>query len=346
MGASKNTAIENQEQEYYVDPEIKFFDCHYPDKRSEREILIDNLINRDIHMSYSKLKNLTSPVNFMNALLQPKKKNSGMNLGSLVDCLVLEEDKFEEKFTVVSVTPTTEKQEDFVQLVLDKMNLETFSEELLEEKFKEAVSEGFSRVKTDGLQKYIIAIYHGKQVVSQDEYNKAKKIAEHLKNAPDVADELCICEEFQKMIRFEYMGWEIVAILDTYSPSIFHDMKFVSNLNPDKFKWEIEKYDYELQIGVYSKGLKILGLTQNPRFKYILYDDKFNYSVPEIEVGYIDYCERKFENYMMRLNKMVDEKAFEKSFDFFKSKNVIYKPQWAAGFDYSIFLNDQEKDEL
>ena len=47
-----------------------------------KEELEYNLINRNIRMSYSKLKNLTSPVNFMNALLEPKTKNAGMIEGS------------------------------------------------------------------------------------------------------------------------------------------------------------------------------------------------------------------------------------------------------------------------
>ncbi|RKT01054.1 PD-(D/E)XK nuclease-like domain-containing protein [Chryseobacterium defluvii] len=330
----KNTAIEAQEQEAINIPPIE-----QPDERSKREILIDRLIKKDIHMSYSKLKNLTSPINFMNALLQPKKKNAGMNFGSMVDCLVLEEDKFEDKFVIISKGPSKGNQEDMVDEIMKSHPLDDF-DKVFEQAFKNNYKAGKIE-SVEHLRAYCKALLNGKDCVSQSDYDLAVKIADHLKNAPDVADELCICEEFQKMIRFEFMGWQFVAILDTWAPSIFHDMKFVSQLNPDKFKWEIEKYDYEMQIGVYAKGLEILGLSINPKFKYILYDDDFNYSVPEIEVGYIDFCKRKFEYYVMRLNKMVEEKAFDRSYDYFKSKNVIYKPQWAPGFDYTIFQNNE-----
>lgn len=336
MGAMKNSAIEAQEQET-----VNIAPIEQPDNRSEREILIERLITRDISMSYSKLKNLDSPINFMSALLKPKSKNAGMNFGSLVDCLVLEDHKFHEKFAILSKGPSKGNQEEMVNDIMNAhpLDLATDFDKVFEQAFKDNYKSG----KIENvlhLKAYCRALLSGKDCVTQEEYDKAVKISDHLKNAPDVADELCVCEEFQKKIRFEYMGWKFVAILDTWSPTLFHDFKFVSQLNPNKFKWEIEKYDYEMQIGVYATGLEILGLSTNPKFKYVLYDDKFNYSVPEVEVGYIDYCKRKFEYYMMRLNKMVNERAFDRSYDYFKSKNILYKPQWAPGFDMTIFQDE------
>lgn len=332
MGATKNTAIEQHEQEA-----LNIAPAEQPDERSEREILIDKLINRKLKISQSKLKYLDSPINFMTNLLKPKKKNAGMNFGSLVDCLVLEEEKFNEKFVVLSKGPSKGNQEEMVN---DILNAHPFDLIDFDKVFEQAFKDNYKSGKIESvshLRPYCKALLSGKDCVAQSEYDLAVKISDNLKNAPDIADELCICEEFQKMIRFEFMGWEVVGILDTWSPKIYHDMKFVSNLIPDKFKWEMDKYEYELQIGCYSTGLEILGLSKNPKFKYILYDDKFNYSVLEVEEGYIDYCKRKFQYYMMRLNKMVDERAFNKSYDYFKSKNIIYKPQWAPGFNMTIF---------
>lgn len=333
MGASKNIDIQIQAKEA--------FQRFYPSEElSPRDRLIQNLISRDVSMSYSKLKNLTSPINFMNALLQPKKKNAGMNFGSLVDCLVLEDHKFHEKFIVLAKGPSKGNQENMVNEILNAHPFDLLEfDNVFEQAFKNNYKVGKIE-SVEHLRAYCKALLSGKDCVSQDEYDLAVKISDHLKSAPDIADELCVCEEFQKKIRFEFMGWKFVAILDTWSPTLFHDLKYVSKLNPDKFKWEIEKYDYEMQIGVYAKGLEILGLSINPKFKYILYDSDFNYSVPEIEVGYIDYCKRKFEYFVKRLNKMVDEKAFDKSYDYFKIKNVIYKPQWAPGFDLTIFNED------
>lgn len=304
---------------------------------SPKDILIQKLINKTLTMSYSKLKNLSSPVNFMNALLEPKEKNTGMTIGTIVDCLLLTEEKFEQQFTIIDIVPTTDIQEAFVYLMLDKINIKTYSVKKFEEVFEETKKQSSAR-NPEKLKEYIIALIHGKEIISSESYEKAKKIVDGLKNADDIMNELCVCEEFQKKIEFEFMGWTFRGFLDTWGPSIFHDLKFVSNLNPDKFKWEIEKYEYEIQIGCYATGLEILGLSVGtPKFKFITYDDKGNYSIPEVETGYIDYCKRKFEYYVMRLNKMVHEMAFDKSYDFFKSKNVIYKPAYAPGFDHTIF---------
>lgn len=334
MGAQKNTAIELEIAEGQ-----NYCDYQQPDDRSERDILIQKLINRELPMSQSKLKHLDSPINFMSNLLSPKKKNAGMYFGSLVDCLVLEEHKFDQKFAILPKGPSKGNQEAMVEEILNAHPFDDF-----DEVFEKAFANNYKVGKissVEHLREYCKAMLTGKDCVSQADYDKAVKVANNLRDAPDVADELCICEEFQKTIEFVYMGWKFKGILDTWAKTIFHDMKFVSQLNPEKFKWEIEKYNYELQIGCYATGLEILQLSSNPKFKFILYDDNFNYSVPEIEVGYIDYCKRKFTHYVQRLNKMVDERAFDRSYDFFKTKNVIYKPQWAAGFDHSLFINDE-----
>ncbi|OPB98958.1 hypothetical protein BAS10_04640 [Elizabethkingia meningoseptica] len=307
---------------------------------SPKDILIQKLINKTLTMSYSKLKNLSSPVNFINALLEPKAKNDGMTLGTIVDCLLLTEEKFEQQFTIIDVVPTTDMQKNVCSRVISELP-KKYTDEEFEKIFTDAYHEFYAKGKPESLnhlKDYIQSVHSGKECISKEDYVKALRIVETLKNADDVMNELCICEEFQKKIEFEFMGWKFIGFLDTWANSIFHDLKYVSNLNPDKFKWEIEKYEYELQIGSYATGLEILKLsTGTPKFKFITYDDKGNYSILEVETGYIDYCKRKFEYYVMRLNKMVHEMAFDKSYDFFKSKNVIYKPGYAPGFDYTIF---------
>lgn len=307
---------------------------------SPKDILIQKLINKTLTMSYSKLKNLTSPVNFINALLEPKVKNDGMTIGTIVDCLLLTEEKFNEQFTIINLVPTTDKQQDVCNQVVKNLPKE-YTDKEFNDIFEKAYNDNYSKGNAESLHHlidYIKSIHSGKEFISKADHEKAKKIVETLKNADDVMNELCVCEEFQKSIEFEFMGWTFRGFLDTWGPSIFHDLKFVSNLNPDKFKWEIEKYEYEIQIGCYATGLEILGLSVGtPKFKFITYDDKGNYSILEVETGYIDYCKRKFEYYVMRLNKMVHEMAFDKSYDFFKSKNVIYKPAYAPGFDHTIF---------
>ncbi|AZB23644.1 hypothetical protein EG339_02915 [Chryseobacterium bernardetii] len=327
MGAMKNTAIEHQEQNQ----------IHPVYESSPKNDLIQKLINKDFRLSYSKLKHLTSPVNFINAMLEPKTKNAGMTLGSIVDCLLLTEQKFHEQFTIVSNSPTTDKQVEFVNLVLDKMKLEPFSEEVFNIKFREAISEGFGRVKTEGLEEYIIALIQGKEVISSDDYHKAKKIVENLKNADEVCDELMLVEDFQKMLEFNYKGWNFICFLDTYHQNGFHDLKFASDCNPEKFERDLVKFGYDIQIGIYALGFEILFGNFNPEVKHIVYDAVGNYVVLNIDSGYVNYCKRKVDFMIDCLDLMISKKAFNKSYNFFRSQNTIYKPKWSAGFDHSIF---------
>lgn len=295
--------------------------------------LIGKLIRKELRLSYSKLKYLDSPINFIDAILNPKQKNTGMTLGSIVDCLLLTEDKFHQQFTIVSNAPTTDKQVEFVNLVLDKMKMEPFSEDLFTEKFNKAISEGFSRVKTEGLEKYIIALLQGKEVISQDDFEKAKKIVDNLKDSDEVCDELMLIEDFQKKLEFNYKGWNFICFLDTYHQNGFHDLKFASDCSPEKFERDIVKFGYDIQIGIYAIGFEILYGNFNPEVKHIVYDGIGNYAVLNIDSGYVNYCKRKVDFLIACLEKMIRDKAFNKSYNFFRSQNTIYKPKWAPGFD-------------
>lgn len=336
MGATKELAIDIAEQEARSGETKHISEILKDAELSPRDLIIQRLINKELPMSYSKLKYLDSPVNFINNLLKPKEKNASMTFGSLVDCLVLEEHKFETRFAIVADEPTTDNQKEFVRIFCDYVSLLGTFEERVEYAFSKAYKRGTVK-NVESLFPYLKAVESGKETVSTEVYEKARKIADNLKRADDVCAELELCEAFQKFIEFDLDGWKFRGILDTYSPTLFHDMKFTSDCNPDNFARSIERFGYDIQFGLYSIGLEILGLAENPKFKYILFDDKFNYSIAEVGEDYMHYGRRKVEHYIKRLNKMVDERGFYKSFDYFKSKNILHKPRWIAGLDETIF---------
>ena len=331
MGATKNLAIE--ENEKFTDEAQQF--SNQEQEESPRYKLIGKLMRREIHLSYSKLKHLSSPVNFIDAILNPPKRNAGMSLGTLVDCLLLTEDKFDEQFTVIDETPTTDKQTEFVTLVFEKMKLEPISN--LDAKFAEAVSEGFGRVKTDQLKPYIIATLQGKECISKSDFSKAKKIVDNLKNTAEITDELMLVEEFQKKLEFNYKGWNFLCYLDTYHKDGFDDLKFASDCSYEKFSRDIEKFGYDIQIGVYAIGFEALHGNFHPTVKHIVYDAIGNYGVYPIDSSYVDYCKRKVDFLIACLEKMISENAYDKSYNFFRKNNTIYKPKWASGFDMTMF---------
>lgn len=298
--------------------------------------LIGKLIKKELKLSYTKLKNLSSPVNFIDAILKPKKKNDCMSLGSLVDCLLLTENKFDEQYTVLDAVPTTDIQKVFVELMLDKMKLEPLTEEVFEEKFEETKKESSAR-GPEKLKPYILALLQGKEIVSKEDYEKAKRIVENLKNADEVMDELMLVEDFQKKLEFNYKGWNFVCYLDTFFAKGFHDLKYASDCNPDKFQRDIEKFGYDIQFGIYAIGFEILFGDFNPTVKHIVYDAVGNYAVLNIDFAYVNYAKRKVDFLIACLEKMIAENAYDKSYNFFRPQNTIYKPNWSKGFDMTMF---------
>lgn len=299
--------------------------------------LVSKLIGRELRLSYSKLKHLTSPRNFINAILNPKKRNDGMTLGSLVDCILLTEDLFHKKYMVVANAPTTDKQLEFVDEVIERMKLE--SEEELERVINEVKNNGFQRVKTDGLAEYILGQIQGKDCISMEQYEKAAVIATNLSNADEIAGELAEVEEFQKQLEFEYRGWNFICFLDTFHTRGFHDLKFAHDCSPEKFAKDIQNFGYDIQFGLYAIGLETLYGMERPEVKLIVYDAEGNYSVNIIDSGYILYAKEKVDYLISCLEKMIKERAYDKSYDFFRKRNIIYKPQYVKGFDNSIFNN-------
>ena len=282
---AKEIAIENYEpQEQVIIPQ------------STREELEYNLINRNIRMSYSKLKNLTSPVNFMNALLEPKTKNAGMIEGSLADTLLFEEHKFNDRYTIVTYMPseTSDNQKGYVKDTLNYLKQGLTFDIAKENAFELNYKKG----KLSDLEKlddYILTLYSGKECVSQEMYDKYLAITDNLKNVPEIQDELSQAISFQKKIEFEYLGWKFVSVLDLEADYGFLDAKKTKACDTDEFGRELFKLGYDVQLGLYKLGMQITGMNNNPQAKYLLFDDKFNYNLPSVGEDLMNHSVKKVE---------------------------------------------------
>lgn len=309
---------------------------------SPKDILIQKLKAKDVRLSYSSLKTLDSPVNFLRYFLDKKEKTKSQSIGSLVDCLVLTPNLFESTFEVVNACPTTDLQSAFCQEVIRLCNKDQSKiDGVFDDAFKSCYAKG-SSTSVAHLKPYIAAILGGKDVVDQNVVEKAKWISENLLSKQDIQMELSCIESTQKELDFEYNGWRFKSKLDTYSRTLFHDLKFASDCTIDKFEFDVRKYNYDIQFGLYDLGLEILGLADRPVFKFIVFDDKGNYSIIEVDRSYIMFARRKVDFLIRCLDKMIAEDAFDNSYDFFRSKSIIYKPNWVKGMDYEIFDSKSE----
>lgn len=293
--------------------------------------IIRKLCAKETHLSYNKLKHLTSPVNFFNNLTAPKGANVGMNFGSLVDTLITEEYNFKSKYFIADISLTSDNQKALVSKTL------AGSKEInIIERFKNVFSQTYKKGKPEDyahLLKYCALIESGIIVVSKKEYEEALLIAENLKRQPEIEDILAQNEGLQMELDFEYRGWKFKSILDIYSLRNFYDLKFASQLNPDTFSRDIEKNGYDIQFAIYRKGLQICGLgDSNTKGYFIVYDKNRDFSVMEFGEDYQNYAERKLDVYIDRLERIIEENAWYRSYDFFEPKKVIRKPAYIKGF--------------
>lgn len=119
MGASKNLFTSESEKQAIENQESAISNKVAEAKPTPRQILIEKLKKKEVRLSYSSLKKLDSPVNFMSYFLDKKEqKSKSQNLGSLIDCKVLTPDVFDKNFAVVDAVPTTDLQVRFCNEVL------------------------------------------------------------------------------------------------------------------------------------------------------------------------------------------------------------------------------------
>lgn len=292
---------------------------------------INAILKREEALSYSKLKHLTSPVNFVNNLMKPKPRNAGMHFGSLVDLLITEEERFAEKYIVHDVNISAGNQE----MLVEKTLAGDLEKDLIT-RFREAFDEVYKRGKAEDyahILQYCKLLEDGIICITKEQYQEAKDIAENLKSQPQIEDLLAQNEGMQKWLDFEYKGWRFKSCLDLWSCNNFYDFKFASQLNPDTFQRDIDKFGYDIQFGIYKKGLQISGLADvRTKGFFIVYDKEKNFSVMEFGEDYQSYAERKVDAYLNRLEKCIRENAWNRSYDFFEPNRVIRKPAYIKGF--------------
>ncbi|AGO47840.1 hypothetical protein Phi46:1_gp29 [Cellulophaga phage phi46:1] len=160
--------------------------------QTPRKKLIDDISSRKKRLSYSWLKNFTSPIDFLNYKLKDYNPNEGMVFGTLCDILLLTPDEMDKQFVITDGVPTTDKQKDFCndvikmyktpELTTDPEEIETYIEEI----FKNHYKSGKVEKTFEPLKDYINARVLGKDVASTKAHDDAKKLTENLLRFDDV----------------------------------------------------------------------------------------------------------------------------------------------------------------
>ena len=302
-----------------------------------KEELIEKLKSKAISLSYSWLKNFTSPIDFLDYKLKPKKQNTGMMFGSVCDMLLLTPENFDKEFAIVNKVPSTDIQVAFVDEIIEWNEKNPDSEltaEQLQEIYKNHYSKGTYEKTYNGLKGYIEAVTSGKNIIDSETYQKAKALSEKLLEFPDIQRLFERIQGAQTFIEWTTDGWKFRGYLDFYTPEGIFDLKYSGKgANPEDFNKTISNLGYDLQAGAYCRGTVQMGLfEQMPAFYWLVYDDSGNYSIIEADYSYIRYGERKMDYYLQALNRCIREDAWEQSYNFFKRTYRAFKPKWAKAF--------------
>ena len=299
-----------------------------------KDELISKLCSKSLRLSYSTLKNFTSPINLVNYKLKKFTQSPSMLFGTLCDVLLLTPDKFHTEFKVIDKIPTSDLQISFAESLIEliKNNVE-LTEEIIDAQYGQYYKTGKSEKTYILLKDYINAKSQGLTLITQDILDEANLICENLMLNPDIEYLFSQMKESQMEVRWNDKGWDFIGYLDMYLENHIIDLKFSKDSNPEKFERDIANYDYFLQGAMYCKALREMGVCENPKYSFIVYDKSFNFSIIELDYSYIAYGERKYNYLLQELDRCIDNGSFEESYGFFKRSYKAYKPKWAKGFE-------------
>lgn len=303
---------------------------------TEREDLIYRLNKKSLRLSYSTLKQFTSPINLINYKLKPFHPSPSMIFGSLCDVLLLTPEKFHSEFKVIESIPITDNQMGFSSALIDILktnDLDELSEDVIKIQFDNYYKRGDCLKTYEGLKEYIYAKSKGLTLITQEVLDEANEVCDNLMANDDIQILFGKIIETQKKVAWDELGWGFVGFLDMYLQDHIIDLKFSKDANPEKFERDIANYDYFLQAAMYCRALKKLGISENPRYSFIVYDKSFNFSIIELDYSYINYGDRKFRYLIQELDRCIEEGSFDMSYGFFKRSYKAYKPKWAKGFE-------------
>lgn len=306
---------------------------------SVRQQVIQDLINKDVRLSYSTLKKFETPITLINYLVDKRTKvfipTEGMIYGSLCDLLLFTPDDYDTKFTVANV-PTTALMIAFAgELIqLGKAEGLEMTEDLVETIYSNHYKSGTYEKTWDKLKGFVNGKIEGKDICSAQQKEEADNLIGALKKHNEVDDVLQQIVTTQKKIQWIYDGWKFIGYYDAFMEgNNIMDGKYTKDANPENFYRDIYNMKYHLQSGMYCDYLIQSEINVVPKYTFLTYDKSSNYSVINMEPSYIKYGIREYQYLTQKMSQMAKYKQFSKSYGFFKKEFTATKPNWARGFD-------------
>lgn len=258
-------------------------------KQTVIDQIIDRLMRHDDHLSYSSLMAFRrSPKEFIDYKLGIKEETDAMVYGSMVHCLVLEPDEFENRYAVLEDT--------------DICNQIGGAKPRATKAYKE-------------WRAAFEAENQGKTLVSQEDYEHAKRIAINVKSNRASAKVLAAAPEHEKGIEWEYNNFRFKGFIDAIGDKAIFDLKTCADAAPDKFQRDLVQKGYYLQAAMYLRGIN-----QLLPYYIIAVDKKGGVSVHQMHNHLIEHGLKEYDKLMEDFNRCILLEQFEQSYDFFAER--------------------------
>jgi hypothetical protein len=320
---SKDLAFDYAENEAIENPPLII-----EEEDSAYIALLKRIQSKEETLSFSSLKEFaTSPKNFIKYKLKDRKKPTDAVLeGSVCDALLCdyirpERFEFENNFSIVENTPTTDNQIAFCEYVINGNDSD------YAKKMSNARGTGAELFET--YKSFIEASKSGKQSVSKALYEKCFAIVDGLKKSEIVNSLLDSVIDVQVKQEWEFKGYKFKGYKDAEGNNLLIDFKKMADANPDKVEREIIQRKIYLQMGMYAESFEGI-----PEVYLIVFDATGNFSVIKIDYSLISYGKREYQYLVTKFDQCTKQNRWSESYNFFDvQQRTVYKPKWIKGFE-------------
>lgn len=260
------------------------------DRQAKIDSLISKLMNHESWLSFSSLNSFReSPKDFIDYKFKEKKTTDAMLFGSMVHCLVLEPDDFENRYAVL------DDQDICVQIGGLKPRSTN--------KYKE-------------WKEVFLAEIGKREPITQENYQYAKIIAGNVLHNRASRKIFAQLNKREHPIEWEYKNFKFKGFIDGMSDVIVLDFKTCASAKPKKFQRDIVEKGYYLQAAMYLTGIGIM-----LPYYIIAADKKGGVSVHKLHNHLIEHGLKEYEMLLDQFNACILTDGFDQSYDFFSERH-------------------------
>lgn len=251
--------------------------------------VISKLMSHEGHLSFSSLKAFKeSPASFIEYKLAKREPSDAMLFGSMLHCLVLEPQDFENRYLCL------EDGDICAQIGGAKPR----ATKAYKEWYQVTISEAGER-----------------EIVATNDYLSAKIIASNVLHNRASAKVLDKGWEHEKPIEWEFKNFMFKGFIDGKGDKVVFDLKTCSDASPTKFHREIISNSYYLQAAMY-----LYAVGENLTYYIIAVDRKGGVSVHKLEDRLIEHGMVEYNKLLDRFNECILKDDFDKSYDFWSDR--------------------------